>query len=223
MGCRRTDGFVLILALLLMLMMSALGAAFSLITSSETMVATNFRNSQEALYAADAAAERAIGEVAAAGDWSQLLNGSVRSTFVDGPPSGTRTLPSGVPLDLAQVVSQASCHKTTTCSSAEMDAVTADRPRGVNNPRWQLFSSGRLRDVLPVGSIDSAYYVVVLIGDDASETDGDPLRDATSPAPGAGIVTLRAQAFGPRNARRTVEVTIARTATGHVRLLSWRA
>ena len=48
---------------------------------------------------------------------------------------------------------------------------------------------------------------VVLVGDDASETDGDPLRDGVPPSPGAGVVELRAQAFGPRGARRTINMT----------------
>ncbi len=70
---------MLVAALMVMLLVSALGAALILVTSSETTIAANFRNSLGALYAADAAAEQALAEVAAVADWDQLLNGSVRS------------------------------------------------------------------------------------------------------------------------------------------------
>ena len=132
---------MLVGALMVMLLMSALGAALILVTSSETMIAANFRNSLGALYAADAAADQALAEVARVADWDQLLNGTIRSAFVDGSPFGTR-LVNGAPVDLSQLVSLASCHKTTTCSGAEMDAVTAERPWGANNPRWQLYAYG---------------------------------------------------------------------------------
>ncbi len=59
---------------------------------------------------------------------------------------------------------------------AQMDAVTADRPWGMNNPRWQTFGSGWLRDIAPLADAPHVY-VVVWIGDDPLETDGDPLRD----------------------------------------------
>src|SRR5580765_5878486 len=207
---RRSDGVVLIAVLLLTLLMSVLGAALALMASSETAVAANFRNSQEARYAAGAAAERAVVDLAGIGDWNQVLNGTVRSTVADGSPFGTRVLSDGSTLDLGQVVSLANCQKPAMCGDAEMDAVTTERPWGPNNPRWQLFSYGWLRNALPRGGIDSAYYTVVLVADDPSEIDADPSRDGLPPSPGAGVVELRAQAFGPRGARRTINVTIVR-------------
>jgi hypothetical protein len=219
---RRADGVVLVAVLLVTLLMSALGAALVLVTSSETAIAANFLSGQEARYAAAAAAERALVDMAATPDWSQLLDGTVRSTFVDGLPFGTRALADGSTLDFAEIVNLANCHKTTVCDAAEMDALTADRPWGVNNPRWRLFSYGWLRDVLPAGAIDSACYTVVLIGDDPSETDGDPSRDGLPPSPGAGVVELRAYAFGPRGARRLIDLTVGRTSTGSPRVISWR-
>jgi hypothetical protein len=211
---------MLVAALMVMLLVSALGAALILVASSETMIAANFRNSLGTLYAADAAAEKALAEVAMVADWDQLLNGSVRSAFVDGSPVGTR-LVNGTPVDLSQIVALASCHKTTTCSEAEMDAVTAERPWGANNPRWQLYAYGELEDA--VTGAESPYYVLVLVGDDPSESDNDPLDDGGgTDNPGAGALLLRAQAFGPRNAYKTIEIAIARTGGGRVRLLSWR-
>jgi len=222
MNTRRSDGVVLIAVLLLTLLMSVLGAALALMASSETAIAANFRNSQEARYAAAAAAERAVVDLAATVDWNQVLDGTVRSSVADGAPFGTRLLSDGSTLDLGQVLSLANCQRTTVCGDAELDAVTTERPWGPNNPRWQLFSYGWLRNVLPAGGIDSAYYTVVLVADDPSEIDADPSRDGLPPSPGAGVVELRAQAFGPRGARRTIDVTIARTNAGSPRIVSWR-
>jgi hypothetical protein len=219
---RRADGVVLVAVLLVTLLMSALGAALVLVSSSEAAIAANFRNSQEARYAAAAAAERAVVDLMATADWNQLLAGAVRSPFVDGPPFGRRSLSDGATIDLEAVVNLANCQKTTACSDAEMDAQTSDRPWGANNPRWRLLSYGWLRDVLTAGVIDSAYYTIVLVGDDPSESDADPSRDGVPPKPGAGIVELRAQGFGPRGARRTINVTVARTSAGDVRVISWR-
>jgi hypothetical protein len=83
-----------------------------------------------------------------------------------------------------------------------------------------LYAYGNLGDMLPGRRIDSHEYVVVMAADDPSETDGKPLQDGID-TPGAGILALRAEAFGARGTRRMIEATIARTPTG-VRLLSWR-
>jgi hypothetical protein len=221
MDIRRDDGMALVIALLALLLLTALGAALVLTTSSETIIAGNFLISIEAFYAADAAAERAIGELNGIADWNPVLAGSLRSTFVDGPPSGSRTMADGSTIDLAEVVNRANCGKVGICSGAEMDAVTTERPWGANNPRWQLYAYGQLRDLAPAGTIDSPYYVVVLIGDDPAENDGNPLQDGAGTGnPGAGVVAVRAEALGPRGARKVIELTVARQAGP--RLLSWR-
>jgi hypothetical protein len=73
----------------------------------------------------------------------------------------------------------------------------------------------------------------VLVGDDPSENDGDPLRDGQTPGnPGAGVIVVRAEAFGPFNVHKVVELTMAdpagrapnAPAAGHTgaRIVSWR-
>ena len=219
---RRDDGVIVVLALFLTLLLSALGAALALMTSSEAAIAQNFKNGYEALHAADAAAERALADLDALTDWTPTLTGAIRSTFVDGPASGTRRLPDGTTLDLAQVVNLANCRKKTMCSVSEIETVTSDRPWAANNPRWQLFLSGPLRDISPGRVIDSSLYVVVLVADDPSETDGDPLLDSDPPQSGSHTVLLRALAFGPRGTQRTIELTVTRSGTSHVRVIAWR-
>jgi len=213
----------LVVALLVLLFVSAIGAGLVLITSVETMIAANFSDAEEARHATEAAAERAAGDLALVSGWDQILSGSVRSPFVDGAPSGTRVLPDGSTIDLTQMLNRANCQKSTTCTSAEMNAVTADRPWGLNNPRWQLYAYGPLANSLPAGRLDSPFYVAVLVADDGSETDNDPLHDGVVNAPGAGILLLRATAFGPRKTQHTLELTVASDRVGSpLHRLSWR-
>jgi hypothetical protein len=214
MVIRREDGIAMIVTLMAMLLMSALGAALILTTSSETIIAGNFKDGGEALYAADAALERSIDDLLTVADWNDLLNGSTRSAFIDGPPGGSRTLRDGSAIDLSQALSQANCQKLTPCSAAEMNAVTAERPWGSNNPRWQLYAYNNVSELLPTDSINSSYYVVVMIADDPSENDGNPLQDGASQSnPGTGVIAMRAEAYGPKGAHKIIELTIARTDT----------
>jgi hypothetical protein len=216
MDIRREDGIAMIVALMAMMLMTALGMALILTTSTETMIAGNFRNGQEALYAADAGLERAMDDVLTVADWNTMLAGTTQSAFIDGPPSGTRTLPDGTQIDLTQLLNLANCGKTSSCSAADLVAnYTGDRPWAANNPVWQLYAYNRLDAMVPSGTINSQYYVVVLVADDPSETDGDPTHDGVSPTtnPGTGVLMLRGEAFGPRGAHKVIQMTVAKTDT----------
>jgi hypothetical protein len=70
------------------------------------------------------------------------------------------------------------------------------------------------------------------VADDPAETDGDPLVDGSSGNPGAGVLVLRAEAFGPGGSRAAVELTLARLDASELaadprllgtRVVSWRA
>ena len=212
-------GIALVIALLAMLVMAALGAALMLSAATESKITRNFKNNVEAFYAADAALEKAVGELRAIPDWNLVLAGSVRSAFADGTPHGQRVLGDGRTIDLAEILNDINCGKRGGCTTAALDAVTADRPWGSNNPRWQLFAWGHLRDVASTGMINSRFYVLVLVADDPSECDDNPFVDGgpiascpsgTNVNPGAGVLMLRTEAFGPFGAHRAIEVTIAR-------------
>ena len=224
-------GFAVLVAMMGLLMISAIGMALVLGTSTESMVARNFRDGAAAMYAAEAVAIRAIGDVSAEPDWSAVVGGPARSTFFDGWPGGPRTLADGSTIDLTEIVNLWNCGKTTSCSSADMNATTAERPWGVNNPRWRIYACGRLADLVPAGS-GSRFYVLLLAADDPSETDGDPLADGAGLSnPGAGLVALRGESFGPGGAHSVVELTVARLGDDElsrdpgaprVRVVSWR-
>jgi hypothetical protein len=215
-------GLALLVAIMALLFMAALGGSLMMTTMTETRISNNFRNSSEGLYAADAALERALSDLAAVADWNAALAGAP-SAFVDGP-IGVRELADGRQLDLNHTVNDANCQKTI-CAPADYSAVTATRPWGANNPRWQLFAYGPLNDMAPAGLTNSPFYVLVLIADDSAENDDNPLLDgSTAGNPGSGVVMLRAEAFGPRGVHKTIEATVVRAAAGlpALRVLSWR-
>jgi hypothetical protein len=216
MDMRRENGIAMVLAMMAMLLMTALGVALVLTTSSETMIAGNYRNGSEALYAADAVLERAMDDILTVPDWNKLLDGSTQSAFVDGLSlSTTRTLSDGSTIKVDEALNMANCQKVTACSAADLVAITTERPWGANNPRWQPYAFGNVRDMLPsTDTINSDYYVLLMVADDPSEDDGDPLKDGVAATnPGKGVIAMRAEAFGPRGAHKVIEATLARTNT----------
>jgi hypothetical protein len=216
---RRENGAAMLMALIALSLLTAFGVAMLLTSSSEVRIAGTFRDQRSAIYAADAIVARAADELIGAPDWNALLDGSLTSTLVDGPPTGMRTLPDGAIIDLVQIVNMANCEKRTTCAVSDLSAVTAHRPWGTNNPRWQLYAYGPLHNMLPDGAVDSPWYLLLLVGD-------DPLK-------AADVIALRAEAFGPRSGHAAIELMAARTPTADsdynggggeatLRILSWR-
>jgi Tfp pilus assembly protein PilX len=210
-------GVALVTALMAMLLLTALGFALVLTTMSETMIAGNYRGSQEALYAADAGLERTMQDLLTVPDWNTVLAGATKSAFIDSENPGFRLLRDGKTLDLNEATNMINCGKTTTCSVSEMNATTEDRPWGMNNPRYQLYGYGPVNDFIPSGELSSDLYVVVWLGDDPSENDNDPTKDGNAQTnPGTGVLTMRAEAFGPGGIHKIVEITVARTDSAEI-------
>ena len=230
---RDDTGIALLVVLMAISLFSALGLALTLTTIAEGKISGNFAQGAEAFYAADAGLERAVQDLVAMPDWNVVLSGVARSPFVDGPPGGVRAGAGGVPFDLTAATGAARCGRTS-CTNADLTAVTEDRPWGINNPVWQPFAYGPLRRFLPGDGINSAFYVVVWVGDDSSENDADPLRDGGLPVGcdplkepecadrnlGRGRLVMRATAYGPNGAQRSIEALIGRAA--RPRILAWR-
>ena len=186
------QGVALIIALMASMLLTALGIALIMVTNTETQITANFRNGQEALYAADAGVERVVQDLLMVPRWNDILTGTLTSGFVDG--TMTPTLPGGgSQIDL-----------TTATSQLQAETNTANL-WGANNPVWRLYAWGPVTGLLPGDSIDSWMYMAVWIGDDPSEIDGDPNADTN------GVLTLRSEAFGPGGTHKVVEVTVART------------
>ena len=219
-------GVALVIALLAMVLMTALGMALMLVSETETLIGSNYRDSVEASYVADAGIERVMQDVLSIPDWNAILTSpdnvraGVTSGFVDGTLAPT--LPDGRTINLQSATNMINCNKTSACSDAEMDANDGMRQWTKNNPRFRLFAWGPVNDLNPTPTLNSPFYVAVWIADDGAESDDNPSLDG-GPAsaawqadgvdknPGAGVLTLRAEAFGPGGAHRVIETTVART------------
>jgi hypothetical protein len=75
----RDDGIALIVALMAMMLLLPLGAALTLITTTETRITANYRDGLDTLYAADAGVELAVSELRRVPNWTDVLNGTVTS------------------------------------------------------------------------------------------------------------------------------------------------
>jgi hypothetical protein len=201
---RLTDqsGVALIIALMAMMLLTALGAAVVMVSNTETHIAGNYRNSQEALYAADAAVERVVQDLLLIPRWNDILSGTAQSGFVDGSMTASKELPSGGAMTLC-------CGTNTATAQLQAETDTLNQ-WGANNPQWKLFAWGPLTDMLPNDQIDSPMYVAVWVADDPAETDGNPATD------GNGTLTLHAEAVGPSGTRKVIEVTVARTSSTEI-------
>jgi hypothetical protein len=207
-------GSALIIALMSMMLLTALSAAVVMVTNTETMIANNHRTSQEAVYAADAVVERVVQDLLMVPRWNDVLAGTLQSSFIDGSMTDRKTLPNGGTMMV--------CCGTNT-ATAQLQGDT-DRLNlwGANNPQWRLFAWGPMSELLPDGDIDSPYYVLVWVADDPADAvpdnqgnpgavpDNNPLADAN------GVLTVHAEAIGPTGARKVVEVTVARTSSNEI-------
>lgn len=173
----QSEGVALVMVVLTLALALTLAAGLALSTSTEVQVAANFRGSGAAWYAADAAAEWAVVDLAVlAPDWPAALAGSVQSSLIDGAAVGTRTLPDGSSLDLSAAIAQA---------------------RG-----WRVYAHGWLRDLLPPPAAPagaSPFYVLVFLAADPDSAEQLRIRaEAFGPrgAHRAAELTLRRDSAG---------------------------
>ncbi len=189
-------GVALIIVLLSTMLLTALAVSLVLLTSSETLLTANYRNAHEALYAADAAAERVVQDLLAVPQWNDLLGASnMQSSFTDGPM--TVTLVDGTRVDVAR-----ECARV----QAETNALHI---WGLNDPVWRVYAYGPMSNILPEG-VPTDAYVMVLVADDASENDNNPALDTN------GVLTLHAEAWGVGGSHKVVEMTVARTSSTEI-------
>ncbi len=176
----------LVMAMMALTLLTSLGAALVVGTMTETMVTAAYRQGLEAFYAADAAAEFAIRDLAARADWDAVLRGAETSTLADGPPEGMRWLGPTV-IDLTR-------------ATAEVDALLAAR----NVPpasRAQLFAYGRFERLVATPDVPAPAYVCVWVAE---------LVPAVPEAPPVRLLYVVSRAYGVTGGQRTVVVTVAR-------------
>jgi len=199
-------GIALILALLVTSFLSAVGLGLAVIVFMDRLATGNVKGSVALLHAADAGIELAAHDLARA-DWTAVLAGGEQASFSDGAPTGVRGIPGGGAVHLTAETNWINCGKATSCTAAQLDANTPDRPWGANNPRWRLYAYGPLENVTVVAR-PAPCYLAVWIADDTRERDGDPLLDGEDA--GRGVLRVRAVAFGPMGSRQAIEAELAR-------------
>jgi hypothetical protein len=208
----RERGSALLVALILVVLLGAVGAVALLAGQSETLLSANYRQGHEALYVADGALNRALKDLADLPDWTPILAGIGTSSFVDGPAIGPKPLPAGGAAVLC-------------CDSASLTGELQARGYGggdwgADTPEWRIYAWGPASLWLTASRIYSVFYSVVWVADDPADGDGNPWRDSN------GIVALVALSIGPRGAHRAVHAVVQRvppvsSAPPRVRVLSW--
>jgi hypothetical protein len=144
------SGIALLLTIMAMLLLSVLAAAIVLLTSTEALIASTFRSGREAFYAAEAAGEWSLAELAALrDDWTGVVNGLRGSSFVDGAPVGTRMLAGGSIVDLTGIAAA--------------------------NPGWRLFSYGPFETLVRAPGV-ARFYIVTLVSPDPASLDALSVR-----------------------------------------------
>lgn len=178
----------LVIVMMALTLLTGLGTSLVVGTMTETAVAAGYRQGIETFYAADAAVEFAIRDLAGRSDWDEVLGGEP-SAFVDGPPDGTRQVGAAV-VDLAR-------------GTAEVDAILAGRATPPS--AWaQLYAYGPLAGLLPAAAARSPTYVCVWVAELAPDEEAEP------DVPAVRQLYVVGRAYGPTGGRRTVLVTVAR-------------
>jgi len=178
----------LVMTTMALTLLTGLGTVLVVGTMMETAVAAAHRRSVEVFYAADAAVEFAIRDLAARADWDAVLTGAEWSAFTDGPPEGIRDAGTAI-VDLTR-------------ASAEVEALLAARavpPDGAA----RLYAYGRFDWLVPADAAPPPLYVCVWVAPRAAdEAEGEerPVRE----------LYLAARAFGTTGGQRTLLVALAR-------------
>jgi type IV pilus assembly PilX-like protein len=224
-------GIALVITLLALAFLGALGVALVLTTATDRLTSGNEADTTDALDAAEAAIELAARELALIDDWNDILSGVRQSRLIDGLPTGVRTFAAGS-LDLTVLTSQITCSRPVPCTDLRIRTSTAERPWGDNNPRWQPFLYGPLANFTDVPDAFPGVYIIVWIGDDAREIDGNPLVDSGgSGQEGRFVVRAHAEAFTRAGSRRSIDADMVRpcellsgemVCSSGIRVQSWR-
>jgi Tfp pilus assembly protein PilX len=194
---RDERGVALLIVLLSTLLLTALALSLVLVSNSETLISANYRNTQETLYGADAAIELVIQDLLTVPQWNDVLRvgGNVQSSFIGASP--TFRLSDGTTIDVAKE-----------CAKVQYETDQANI-WGTNNPVWQVYAYGPITDLLPAG-VTSPVFVLVLVGDDPSESDSNPQADVN------GVLTLHAEAWGAGGSHKVIETTVSRTSSTEI-------
>jgi hypothetical protein len=99
-------GIALILAILATSFLTAMGLGLALVVFMDRLASGNARGSVAMLYAADAALELAVRDLAHLDNWDPALRGDVRGSFTDGEPGRAHVIAGSDTIDLIAATNQ---------------------------------------------------------------------------------------------------------------------
>ena len=94
------------------------------------MAAANHEDAVHLLNMAEAALELAARELGGVADWNAVLDGRVRSSMVDGPPSGTRRISADSVIDLTGMTNDLTCGRASGCTDVDQNGSDQRSPVG---------------------------------------------------------------------------------------------
>jgi len=152
-------------------------------------MASNFRDAERAMDAADSMGSYAVAALTPLATWSYALQPDGHAAFAE--DSLIAVTPWRETIDLA-------------AETVELQRRSTIRPRfAVDPPLWRLFAWGRLDDLFPGSPSALSPYVVAWVADNPADGDGDASVDRD------GVMVLRAVAF-LGTLRHTVEIFLRR-------------
>ncbi|HEX5475754.1 MAG TPA: pilus assembly PilX N-terminal domain-containing protein [Vicinamibacterales bacterium] len=203
------EGVALIVALMATMLLTALGMTLMLLSNTETQVSANYRNSQEALYAADAGVERIVQDLLEIPRWDDILAAGTGASECAGTSSSFVDTTCGATVTGTIPFSNQTVNLIKATDNLNT-AITNLNLWGTDNPTFRLFAYGSLQSMLPNNVLDTPMYVAVWIADDPADGDGNPLVDTN------GTLTLHAEAYGPKGTHKVIEVTVAKTSSTEI-------
>jgi hypothetical protein len=188
-------GSALLPVMLMMFLFSAIALGASVVIRVEISVADRFRQSAEALYAADAGLAGVLAELRTLPGWTPVLDGSRRSGLSQGIFSGSKAVPGGGVVLIC-------CGPQSAADRLASDTRLSPLPAR-RSVQWRPFLWTTL-DALAPSEPPSRFFIVVWVADDEADGDGDGSTDEN------GIVIVRSEALEPNGLRRIVEAYVAR-------------
>jgi hypothetical protein len=205
---RNERGAALLIVLVAVGLVTAVAVALMVVTSTDTLIGGAYRTAHETFYAADAALDRALAELALMPSWTPALAtppGNLVASYDDG--TAMITAPDGRSYSVAAM---------NAARQSASNAVYSTSAFGADTPSWRLFAHCRFRDLVPPGTVAPPAYLLVWVADDGGDGDGDATRDSNAQ------VLVHAEALGVGGSRRAIEAAVGRAAPGVIRLLAWK-
>ena len=200
-------GSALLPVLLLMFLFSAIALGAAVVMRVEVTLAHRFRQSAEALSAAEAGLAVAVAELRTIDGWSPVLDGGRVSASSQGAVSGAKRIPGGGTLVVC-------CGSGSAASRLDAETRASPLPSR-RSVQWRPFLWSTL-DALTGNAPPSGLFVIVWVGDDEEDGDGEWGKDAN------GTVIVRAEAARADGLHRALEALVTRVVPGSVAIVSWR-